>query len=37
MNSKYSFTDTKEPHFYTSLLENFNSTKDGEERSDVIW
>jgi len=32
MNSKYYFTDRKEHQFYKTLLENFNSTKFGEER-----
>jgi len=36
-NSKYSFTDRKEHQFCMTLLENFNSTKVGQERNEVIW
>jgi hypothetical protein len=35
VNLKYSFTEMKE-QFYKTLLVNFNFTKVGEEKSDVI-
>jgi len=36
VNLKFSFTDKREHQFYKKLLENFNPTKVGEEKSNVI-